>query len=196
MFIHFEDWTVPLFISRLNAKGLPHAGRIIKTYATYQDPRELIDRPSLIVLESNHSPFRNDESFPYEGRETYTGEDLETRLEELGLHSVGKEVVRSLFRFANQDNARFCQTAMAAQFEGKWLFDHPFQDLDGLEAARLKPDLKESQIHLDLFYPTSIERLRGIVNFDNRAQVLYYREHPLLEKAVSTYEGQRRGKER
>lgn len=197
MFIHFEDWTVPLFLSMLEAKGMPHAGRIMKVYATYQDPRELMDRPYLTVLESDHSPFRTDEVFRYEGRQSYTGDVLEEKLKELGLQLTGMDVTRSLFRFANQEDTGFCQAAMAAQYGGKWLFDHPFQDLDGVISNELQPNRRITQIHLDIFYPTSIERLRKIVDFvDNPQQVLTFREHSLLDKAILAIEGPRRHPEK
>ena len=39
MFLHFEDWSV--FLSKLEAKGVPHGDHIIKVFATHEDPREV-----------------------------------------------------------------------------------------------------------------------------------------------------------
>jgi len=177
MFIHFENWSAPIFISMLERKGFPHAGKIMKVYATRLDPRELLGRSSLVVLESEHSFFKEDEIFHYKDRESYRGDLLEARMEDLGLGVMGKEVTRALFRFANRQEASFCQAAMAAKLEGRWLFQHPFEDLDGIGK-------KETEIHLDIFYPTSIERLKNFVEVDNYAQVLSFKEHRLLDQAL------------
>lgn len=187
MFIHFEDWLLPQFISTLRAKGLPNIGKLIKVYATYHDPRETTSRFFLAVCESDHAPFKAEEVFTYKERESYLGNNLELKLDELGLQTVGRDVSRALFRFANKYG--FCQTAMAAKHEGKWLFDHPFQDIDGLDRAG-------SQIHLDIFYPKSIQTLRKIADLDNRELVPEWREHRLLMGSTFVTEGQRRHPER
>ncbi len=188
MFIHFEDWSLPTFISTLRAKGLPNIGKLIKVYATYHDPRETTSRLFLSVCESDHAPFTAEEVFTFEERGSYFGNNLELKLDELGLQTVGRDVSRALFRFANK--YRFCQTAMAAKKEGKWLFDHPFEDIDGL-------DRDGSQIHLDIFYPSSIQTLKKITDINNRELVTGWREHKFLMKQVSlTQEGQHRHPER
>lgn len=187
MFIHLEDWSLPKFISILRAKGLPNIGKLIKVYATYHDPRETTSRFFLVVCESDHAPFKAEEVFAYKERESYFGNNLELKLDELGLQTVGRDVSRALFRFANKYG--FCQIAMAAKHEGKWLFDHPFEDIDGL-------DREGSQIHLDIFYPSSIQTLKKIADINNKELVPEWREHRLLMEPTFVTEGQRRHPER
>lgn len=169
MLLHFEDWSAPMFLSQVEAKGLPHAGKIIKVFATEEDPRQVLDRPGLTVVEANVAPFENSDVFAYPGRGTYTGAQLEDDLGQSGLNELGICSVRGLFRFANTHG--FCQAAMAAKRGDAWLVDHPMQDIDGIAKAIAMPD-KTYGIHLDVFFPDSIGVLSTIVDLDDPAAVL------------------------
>lgn len=201
MYIHFEDWSNPWFLSQLDKKGIPHGNKIIKACATFQDPRELTGKSSLSVVESDNSPFKEVEVFRYEGRRNYTGTELEEDIARMGFGDVGKATIRAVFRFANKEGAEFCQAAMAAKYEnGMWRFNHPFDDLDGLEEAQRDPVRREPLIHLDLFFPASLERLRKIVNYENPANVIGWteRRRMRLEDTITGVEQQipRRNPER
>jgi len=173
MYLHFEDWSQGMFLEKLDQDGLPHAGRIIKVKASDVDPAEAMEKPDLMVLPVDGSDFFDDDIFPYKGRETYTGDQLEARLRQLALQDRGTRAVRALFRFGNRHG--FCQAAMDARTETGWLIDHPFGDIDGIGPAQANPS-RETGIHLDIFFPASIAVLRGIVDIDNPASMLTPRE--------------------
>ena len=131
MYLHFEDWTSPLFLSVLDRNGIPHGERIIKIYATERNPHTLIDKPNLTVIESSSEPFREDEFFDYGERGTLSGKQLKNDLDSFGLTEDGKTRVRAFFRFSNTPELGFTQAAMAAKkSDGSWLIDHPFQLID------------------------------------------------------------------
>jgi hypothetical protein len=189
MYIHFEDWTTPFNLALLDKKGICPAKRIIKVYPTYQDPRELINKQSLAVIESDHLPFRVDEAFSYKGRElSYSGNDLEAKLYNLGLGKAARDAARSIFRFANKKDTGFCQAAMTVKTEGGWLFSHPLESIDGVKSG--------SQIHFDVFDPALLIRLGKFVNIDDTRRILGFREHKLLDSVKVSLEGRRINPER
>jgi hypothetical protein len=173
MNIYFEDWSQPIFLDQLDQKGLPHAGRIIKAYAAAEDPRLAFNDTGIVTLNVNGEAFDADETYEYPGRGVYTGTELETTLAGYGLRNGGDHVARALFRFSNQGG--FCQAAMAVERDGDWLIDHPFRGIDGLESARREP-VDEKDIHLDIFFPESLRKLREIVDYDDQRMVMGIRE--------------------
>lgn len=174
MYLHFEDWSEPMWLNHLESKKLPHVGRIIKVLASGADPRSVLERPGLSVVESSGAPFKPDEDYDYYPRSIYTGPDLESQLASYNLSDFAQRIVRSLFRFANSQG--FCQTAMAAKKDDSdWLIDHPLEDIDGIENAQRSPR-REAFIHLDIFFPKSIEALRSVIDLDNPEALLGARE--------------------
>lgn len=173
MYLHFEDWSAPMWLEKLDRDGLPHTGKIIKVMASDLDPSKELKKPTLTVLSSDGTPFTTEETYAYSGRETYSGAGLEETLGDFGLNPRASRAVRALFRFANQHG--FCQAAMAATTEEGWLIDHPFGDIDGIEAAQRQPR-KETGIHLDIFFPDSISIIRGVVDIDNPQTMLSVRD--------------------
>jgi len=169
MYIHFEDWSEPLFVEMLDKKGLPHDGRIIKVFADVDDPRVKFEQSGLTVIEGNSAAFSTEESFDYGERGAYSGPQLEETLAAFDLDETGEFSIRSLFRFSNEFG--FCQAAMSARKEGQWLIDHPFGDLDGVANATSNP-ARSHGIHLDIFFPDSIVALREVVDFDDPTRVL------------------------
>lgn len=176
MYLHFEDWSNQLFLNQLKAKGIPHGEKIIKVFASVDDPRIILRKPDLVALEISGKPFPKDEIFDYGERGKYSGKMLEEKLLGINLSDFGKEVIRSLFRFANQEG--FTQTAMEIMIDGNWLIEHPLGDIDGIDIAKRYSD-REKAIHLDIFLPQSLEHLREILDFTNP------------EKIANMLEGQR-----
>ncbi|GEM_PF-2245192 len=166
MNLYFSDWSG--FLNQLSNKGILHGGRIIKVYATEKDPREVLGRPNLFILQSDGEPFTKDEIFSYPERESYKGTDLEEEMIKIGLTEDPKKHLRALFRFANRKDLEACQYAMSVKENGAWRFKHPFEDLDGIDTAIRSPQRRSAAIHLDIFSPRSLQRLRGIVNIDQR----------------------------
>lgn len=174
MNIYFEDWSHPVLLDQLGKKGLPHAGRIIKAYAVAEDPRVASeDWSRMQTFDINGEPFDADETYEYPDRGVYVGSELDMKLADYNLRNGGEHIARALFRFSNQRG--FCQAAMAAEANGGWLIDHPFGDIDGLEIASRQPE-REHDIHLDIFFPDSLQALRRILDYDDRQTIMGMRE--------------------
>lgn len=176
MYLRFEDWSTYLYI--LDNKGIPHGDRIIKVFASLEDPREISDKKTLTVEMSDGSAFKPSECFDYGERGSYSGKDLEEYLEEKKLPPEAKEVVRALFRFSNRPDLRFCQTGMSIyDNEGKPVINHPMEDMDGIRNFHLGRATAYDQIHLDIFNPQSLEHLEQLIQFSNPEHILAdYRE--------------------
>jgi len=157
-----------MFLGKLDADGLPHDGRIIKVFASSEDPRFLLGMPDLAVVQANGHPFTNDEAYTYEDRGTYSGAQLQEVVQSYELPAVGRFGVCSLFRFSNSQG--FCQAAMAARKGNDWLIDHPLKEVDGIDMAQRNPKRAHS-VHLDIFFPDSVRTLRRIVDIDNTDKV-------------------------
>lgn len=172
MFIHLSDWS--LFLNELDRKGVPHGGRIIKAFAIEENPALKLGRPSIFTVCSKSSPFLEDEFFSYAGRETYSGPKLEKDLRDIGLDEISNRHVRALFRFGNSPEIQSCQTMMAQRSSnGEWIFKHPFNDIDGIEAAIRNPR-RALSIHLDMFCPETLTRLRKVFDIDNKELLVLY----------------------
>jgi hypothetical protein len=189
MKIHIENWTLKMFLDQLDAKGHTHGDYLLKAYATYEDPTQYTTKPDLAVFDSPHTPFTEDEVYKYPRRGNYTGPQLEADLKALKLSPTAEDTLRALFRFANRPDTRFCQNAMDAEQEGsegqkKWFIQHPFQDLDGVAEAGAHQS-RESLIHLDIFYPPSLDSLKKLVDYTDETTVVDYRESRALRMKMS-----------
>lgn len=173
MFLHLEDWTVPIFLEQLKGKGFENINRLIKIYASQQDPRQSWNKPDLTIFEVNDSPFTPDELYTFPDRDNYTGADLENRLAGLGLTEKGQRAFRTLFRFSYQEG--FTTEAMLAKKGENWLIEHPFEVVDEVESAIKNPRFSRS-LHLDIFFPDSIRRLEEKVGTENELVILGWRE--------------------
>lgn len=171
MYLHFEDWShAPSATYKLENRGIPHNGTIIKVFASSEDPRTVLNSPQLKVLEIDDSPFE-DEVYEYAERGTFTGLELEAYLEKNNLSELGKRTVRAIFRFSYGEG--FSQNAMGARTEKGWFFDHPFAAIHGADKKKFLD--REANMHLDIFYPPSLEHLREVVNFEDKSLLLYHR---------------------
>lgn len=156
MFLRFEDWSQELFLKWLKDAGFDDVKKIIKVYASCEDPRESFDRRDLAVYQIADEQFAAEELFSYGERGKWTGDQIEEKLHILGLDEEGKRVARSLFRFSNLSALELCQTAMALKkADGSWLIDHPLEDIDFKSVNRFG----RNAIHLDVFVPSSIKKL-------------------------------------
>ncbi len=170
MFLHFSDWSE--FIKSLEEKGIPHGGRIIKVYASHEYPGNTLGRLTIPKVEVSGEPFTNNEVFAYPERESYTGTELEEEMTRKGLSEAAKFYVRALFRFANSEELQACQFAMSLKDEGgNWMFDHPFEDLDGITESLSNPR-RNGAIHLDIFGPRSLVNLQKFVDFNDETQLI------------------------
>lgn len=84
-YLHFEDWSDPMFLSHVEKNGLPHIGKIIKVFASDRRPDERFGKPGLAVVESSGDPFTTDERFDYGENGVFAGMDLEERLSSFGI---------------------------------------------------------------------------------------------------------------
>ncbi len=183
-YLHFEDWSLPGLIQHVEQNGLPHAGKIIKVFASDERPDERFRKPNLTIIESPDEPFRDDEIFEYEGNGTFTGNDLEEKLAALGIDDKAKELMRALFRFENRPELGFCQASMGAKNpDGSFRFTDPFAGVDGVYHVTTRTRMPENSLHLDIFFPESILKLGQIVNLNDPTKLLECREARKL-KAV------------
>jgi hypothetical protein len=174
MFLHFQDWTP--FLSQVNP-DLPKGNSLLKVYPTQESPQSpnLFSREEIITFNEEDSPFRDDETYDYGERGIFAGTDLEAKLSQLSLPNEQERQARALFRFANRKDTQFTQEAMKLKtHEGKWLIDHPFENIHGLETQEGNPT-RSSEIHLDIFLPQSLEKaaaLLGVETFDECRQLV------------------------
>lgn len=196
MYLSFSDWSS--FIKDLDRKGIPHGDKIIKVYATREDPRRLLKRPDIFVVESNGDPFTEEEFFKYPGRQAYRGQELEESLVERGLTEDAKERFRAIFRFANLPETQFCQYAMPYTQDGKWVFDHPLDIIDGLKLAARNHEGRSAGIHLDIFSARSLANLRKLFDIDQEKRLVDVKTE--LKRLINNenglrLEGRARGRE-
>lgn len=200
MYLRIEDWSLPFVIGMLEARGLPHGEHVLKVFASEVDPRfnQLFNRKNITIFEINDEPFQEDETFDYLGRETYTGSQLNDRMQELGLSHEAARRVRALFRFANLPETGLTQQAMQLKNqEGNWLIDHPFGDIDGITKALQNPELHSENVHLDIFVPESLDKiasLLGATSLTEAEGILTYEEARAF-KFRTKEGGHSRGKE-
>lgn len=169
MYVHFQNWTHQTLLDSLSERGIPHGDRIIKAFATDEDPRIILGRAALTVLPGDPHPFSDQEVFAYPDRSEFVGSELEEELASKNFGDVGIRTVRALFRFSNQYG--FCQASMAAKFAGAWVMEHPFQHIDGMKIAARIPR-RERTIHLDIFTPGSLGLLKSIVDYSDPESIL------------------------
>ena len=73
---------------------------------------------------------------------------------------------------------------MGVKVDGKWVIGHPLEIIDRLD--RTGKQEKEQTMHLDIFSPKSLERLKEFVDIDNPEALLTPRERVVMEREIST----------
>ncbi len=167
IFLYFEDWSQFTFM--LDGKGIEHGGRVIKVYASPNDPREQLGDRNIKVIEVDDSPLNNI-AFSYEKRGWVFGEEIEKNINPLS--EFGKRTVRGLLRFSNREDLQFCQTGMKMKKSEGWLIDHPLEDIDGIEMSLQFPETRGATIHLDIFNKESLEKLAAIIDISPNSKEL------------------------
>ncbi len=178
-YLYFEDWSQ--FIFQLDSKGIKHGNKIIKVYTSPIDPRTKLNDPNLKVIETEDSQL-TDETFAYGERGLYKGSEIENHMQ--GLNEAAKNSARALFRFANRENLQFCQAGMSLKKpDGTWLINHPIEDIDSIEPAKLSPEKRSATIHLDIFVQDSLDKLAKLVDISpNSKELLDARRGNTLKK--------------
>ena len=174
MYLHFEDWSP--FLPLLGRQGKKHGGKIIKVFATDDDPRERLNKSSLVVVESSDEPFTEEDVFDFGERGVYTGRDFEQAVAEKGANDKATRIARALMRFATREDTGFAYVGMQIRVGDRFLIEHPLDGLHGWERAVGGRAGLEETLHLDIFSPISLPRLRRIVDFEDPAQILSYQE--------------------
>lgn len=164
MHIHYENWTQPLFLETLNTKGFPHVGEIYKVFASADDPRNIPGMEGLHVVPGDGTPFDEEFRFDFADRGLVSGSHMEIDLALLGLEPRLVDRARALVRWSYDTG--YLQGAMATTRGARWLIDKPTEVIDGVEGANQRGD-KMPSLHLDVFYPESVELLRSMVDVDN-----------------------------
>jgi len=183
MYLRFEDWSS--FTSWLDARGVKHGGKIIKAYPSEDDPREKYNKSTLVVIESDDSPFTEQDLFNFGQRGTFTGIDFESAIAQRVTNDKAARVARALARFGTRDDTRFAYVAMEQiKRDGSFLIEHPLDGIHGWERVGGGRTGEEELLHLDIFTSTSLPRLRNIVDYGNPALIrtseeryAYEREH-------------------
>lgn len=169
MYLRFEDWSQ--FTGYLDRKGISHGGRIIKIYATDEDPRIKFGKEGLAVVESSDEPFKSDEVFDFGERGVFTGQDLEDAISAKQANELAGRTARALARFAVREDTRFAYVGMQVKVGERFLIQHPLDGIDGWERVVGGQQGQEGSLHLDIFTPTSLGRLRQIVDFEDSTRI-------------------------
>lgn len=174
MYLRFEDWSMPILMERLNDKGVTHGDKIIKVFATDEDPRITYKKDSLSVVEINDEPFR-DEVFDFGERGIFTGQDFEQGIMRKGVSEHAAKTARALARFATREDTRFAYVAMRLKAGEDFLIQHPLDGIDGW-ARVAEGRTAEESLHLDIFTPTSLGRLRQLVDIDDPTRIMTHED--------------------
>lgn len=172
MFLYFSDWTTDENLRKLEEQDLPHAGRLIKVFATHEDPSETLGRYITTVEELGYA-FDPDKQFKYYNRGPWLGSELETYLDHFHLPEEIKQKARALFRFAESPQMEITNLAMSPRNTFRH-YNHPLEIIDGLEEALQRQ--RYNGLHLDIFSPPSIERLEKFIDLKNPEVLVSIRE--------------------
>jgi len=175
MFLYFSDWTTEQNLRALETKGLPHTGRLIKVFATKEDPSIALKR-KIITTEGDHRPFGPYERYKWYNRGPWSGTDMEVYLHDMHLPEDAKEKTRALFRFANSPALEIAELAMMVKnsITKQWHYRHPLRIVDGLDEAQDRG--RTNGLHLDIFTARSVERLGKIIDLGNPEGLVTIRE--------------------
>lgn len=179
MFLYFSDWTSPQNISRLENKRFPHTGKLIKVFAKEQDPSINLNR-HISTAEFSGEPFN--QAYRYPGRGYWLAIEMERYLLHYHLPEEANNKVRALFRFANSPEMEIASLAMSIRNAetDNLEYSHPLKIIDGLDEAVSRN--RNYGLHLDIFTPRSISRLKHFVDLDDPSLLVTEREAIGLEK--------------
>lgn len=183
MFLYFCDWTNKTRLKNLKDRGAPIGEKLIKVYASVENPQLYINRP-VLVLVSDCSAFPDNEAFEYPNRGIYTSSRLEEDLTALGQEEYSKQFIRSLFRFGNRHDIACIQYGMEAIQNGEWVFKHPFDTLHGIDGIVRNPAFRNPAVHLDIFSQRTLSRLGKIIDLENKSNLLNEKETATVIKRV------------
>jgi hypothetical protein len=170
MYIYFEDWSE--FVGFIK-EGVPHGGKIIKVYTSTEHPSTIYGRENMAIFEVDDTPFKEDEIFSYAERGQYNGPQLEDFMVGKNLSEEAKKRIRALFRFDNQESTHFAQDAMSTKnTEGDWIIHHPMEDIDGLQPKRITQVPDGRELHLDVFFAASLQRLFEVLGHSKEGQIV------------------------
>ncbi len=190
MHIRFEDWTEAMYF--LERKKVPHGTKIIKIFASDEDPREKYGKATLKVVEVGDEPFREDEVFDAGNRGTFTGKDIEEAIAAKGTNELAVRTARALARFALQPELKFAQTGMEIKVDGQYLLNSPLEGIDGWKRTTGGQEGGEHLMHIDVISPKALRALGRIVDFEDSSTVRTYRDRRAYGMEMRS---QRRSKE-
>ncbi|KKS84589.1 MAG: hypothetical protein UV59_C0017G0042 [Candidatus Gottesmanbacteria bacterium GW2011_GWA1_43_11] len=185
MLIHFENWTSTLTQSMVVNFGFPRPEYVIKAFAHAHKRNDLPieTHPDLITIPIDDAPLRPSEWFYYGTREFYQGSELEESIRAYGLPDHANEIIRALFRFANDWSIG--RQAMEAVHDNSWLITHPLQIIGGIARAqqdsRFIPD-----IQLNIFSSESLRKLRHAIDYTDARYLLPAREGGTIRSQIET----------
>lgn len=185
MYLYFEDWSA--FIADLEKKNVPHGGKIVKVFASEHDPREYFDNPRLSVVETDAAPLHQ-QDFYFHNNRVFPGEEIEALMGDVGLREPARRIVRALLRFA--DSAEIWQEEMDIRVSCRRLINHPLDKIDGLIKAAVDPGGRTGIIHMDLFTAAALQRLKNVVDHDNRLLLVAARQGARFKMAVCSLIGE------
>jgi hypothetical protein len=183
MFLYFSDWSTDTNLAKLDERGFPHSDRLIKVYASSENPSVKLGR-EITTVEFPSSPFFPDEEFKFRSRGTWTGSNLEEYLEHFHLPEEEKRKARALFRFANSPKMEIVQYALEARNPTTrgFICSLPLAIIDGLDEAKDRG--RQNGLHLDISTQRSIDRLGKIIDLENAEGLLTIRESTELTRTT------------
>ncbi|MBI4058335.1 hypothetical protein HY408_01070 [Candidatus Gottesmanbacteria bacterium] len=179
-YLYFEDYSMFTFV--LDQKGIEHGGKIIKVFATRDDPREVFLQSHLAVVMVDDGPLI-DEDFEFPTRElSWRASQIEADLMDRTTQPLVREIARALLRFASLPETQFLISGMSLRDNtGHWVISHPLDEIDGWKLSDRGKEFMTS-LHLDIFRPLSLESLRQMVNIDDPGQLVPLKEGNLYRK--------------
>ena len=180
MYLRFEDWST--FTTLLDRKGATHGGKIIKVFATDDDPRITFNKPTLMAVDSNDEPFTAGDVFDFGERGVFTGVDFERTIAERKVNDLAARTARALARFATREDTGFAYIGMQNRLRDGFLIQHPLDGIHGWQRVTDGLEGQEETLHLDIITPISLGRLRGVVDFEDPAMIRTREERSVFDR--------------
>lgn len=143
---------------------------VIKVFAVSRNPQEIFSNPAIFTVEMDGSPLGSDTKYKFEGRETFTGHQLDDFISQFGVTEPTNNDMRALFRFSHMHG--FLGRAMQMVRDNEYVINHPIEVIDGIRYIKNRPRL----LHLDIFLRASLDTLKNIVNYDEERLLVGRRE--------------------
>lgn len=173
MFLYPSDWSRPEILRRLASIGI-ETKRVIKIYAAHEENIGRVTGRPVQMIPIDYKGLTHSDIFDYGDRGTYDGRDLEMYLQKYsGLDITGVQIARAMLRFGYQEALGTNRLAMAARNGDGPVFDNPFSFIHHFGSRN--PDVN-TQMHLDIYTPQSIERLSKFIDLDDPRKLATARE--------------------